>query len=89
MSVTVRVAAAKPIPPLRASQRGCREPKRAVTATANDSPQGGKKAKQVEQHEDDDAEAKCQCRRIHRPARSALLAGKYNVTVMVSYAGVA
>ncbi len=74
-SVTARVAAARPIQPLRASS---------VDAASQSVPglplrevPGRQKAKQVEQHEDEDPEAKCQRGRIHElPARRPFAHGR-------------
>ena len=64
MSVTVRVAAAKPIQPLRAATWMPRA-KAYPRCRREDGSPGRQKAKQVEQQEDGDPEAKRQRRSIH------------------------
>ncbi len=63
MSVTVNVAVARPSQPLRASCVDAASQSVPLTATAKIP--GWEKAKQVEQYEYYDAEAKCQRCRIH------------------------
>ena len=73
MSVTVRVAAAKPIQPVRAaSVDAASQSVPSLPPRTRTSP-GREKAKHVEEHENNEApEPECQCRRIHRRCSLAI-----------------